>query len=481
MLGPHYRRTIIPLPLCTAISAFINMNNNHDHIRSALLTPQSSATSPPEDNHNRHAVAQQRAIAAIWSVVENSDTNDRYQSSKLAVKERQVNSLITLSGSLLAMLVQFGDAPVHEQSFDDLTQFVFEVMDAFVDKPREEAAPIAEFLFNHIQGAASTTGSPSVEQDAVLITPEEDTHDKTAAEEETATHSGSPVKKQVSRREYKPPSLNYDPTPIAKLGAWFLSNAFGPDTCAKTVVNYAPTLSEYITDVISAARTQRPIVIYALALLNRLSAYGSSIFNTFGLFLTAHMIASKMLGDEHFNNASWCTIGQRMFTLKELNEMERRVCADLGWNLDIGTDELEVFEDELCMRYDGKIDYYARTRVPTPIPDWAPVIEQAPASPPSSSPLETPFNFRARGNSYTPAPPEMPASSGYLVDSSPRWAPPSPSALRSTSSHQAEPRINSHKEVWVECGVTDYEDEGCDGNGDIEDRVVEDDEMLEVF
>ncbi|CAE6526078.1 unnamed protein product [Rhizoctonia solani] len=177
------------------------MNNNHGHIHSVLLTPQSSTTSS-SGGHNHHAATQHRAIAAIWSVIENSNTNDQLKTSKLALKERQVESLVSLSGSLLAMLIQFGDNPVHEQSIDDLTQFVFEVMDAFVDKPREEAEPIAEFLFGHIQGPTPTTGSPIVEHDATPITPEEDVNEKIEAKEETGTRLAPPVKKHVSRREY---------------------------------------------------------------------------------------------------------------------------------------------------------------------------------------------------------------------------------------------------------------------------------------
>jgi hypothetical protein len=45
------------------------------------------------------------------------------------------------------------------------------------------------------------------------------------------------------------------------------------------------------------------------------------------------MIASKMACDAPYSNRSWCVVAQNMFSLEELNEMEREMCGYLDWNL----------------------------------------------------------------------------------------------------------------------------------------------------
>ncbi len=45
------------------------------------------------------------------------------------------------------------------------------------------------------------------------------------------------------------------------------------------------------------------------------------------------MIASKVVCDDTYSNQSWCVVGQKMFNLKEVNQMEREMCGYLEWNL----------------------------------------------------------------------------------------------------------------------------------------------------
>jgi len=56
------------------------------------------------------------------------------------------------------------------------------------------------------------------------------------------------------------------------------------------------------------------------------------------------MIASKVVCDDTYSNKSWAIVGQHMFTLKEINQMEREMCGYLEWLLNIDPNELKAFE-----------------------------------------------------------------------------------------------------------------------------------------
>ncbi|KAL5631174.1 hypothetical protein ACGC1H_006870 [Rhizoctonia solani] len=452
------------------------MDSGHGLTHSVLPTPQSPTMSLHEGNQDPHADFEYRATSAIWSVLENSNTQDMLKTPVFG--DRHVKALASLSGSLLSMLVQFGDESLCEQTTLDLTKFVLDVMDACAE--REQATDLAKFLFQHIQGS---TANPPVEQEVVLITPEEEVEDRVEfkEEEQGAVMRSLPLaKKQVSRR-VNPPPLSYDPVPIAKLGARFVSDLFGTDACPETVVNYTPTLSEYICDVISTARVERSNGIYAFALLGRLSVHRrvSIPHGTFGLFITAYTIAGKMLGDNPYNNKSWCIAGQKMFTVEELNRMERKMCRDLRWGLDVDVEELKEVEEKMLEYYDDAISH-DWSPVPTPyIGSPTPVPEQGPALPSTSSSPSAAPNFQIHYDVFTPAAPRASISSDPCVhsevDSSPKWAPPSTSALHSIYSHQEEGASRNKELVWVGYDTTDYEGQEY-GEYD-EDEAMEDGEI----
>jgi hypothetical protein len=71
------------------------------------------------------------------------------------------------------------------------------------------------------------------------------------------------------------------------------------------------------------------------------------------------MIASKVLYDETYSNPSWEIVAQRMFGLKEINQMEREMCAHLQWNLNIQGDELSDFSSRIRFEHDSDADVAA--------------------------------------------------------------------------------------------------------------------------
>lgn len=59
------------------------------------------------------------------------------------------------------------------------------------------------------------------------------------------------------------------------------------------------------------------------------------------------MLASKVVCDDTYSNKSWAVVGQGMFALREINQMEREMCGYLEWQLNVPREDLEGFEAEV--------------------------------------------------------------------------------------------------------------------------------------
>ncbi|KZV77901.1 hypothetical protein EXIGLDRAFT_784613 [Exidia glandulosa HHB12029] len=62
------------------------------------------------------------------------------------------------------------------------------------------------------------------------------------------------------------------------------------------------------------------------------------------LFISAFMIASKVVCDDTYPNRSWCVVSQGMFSLEEISQMEREMCSYLEWKLNFHLAKLAEFE-----------------------------------------------------------------------------------------------------------------------------------------
>ncbi|KAJ7110746.1 hypothetical protein C8R43DRAFT_1139310 [Mycena crocata] len=60
-------------------------------------------------------------------------------------------------------------------------------------------------------------------------------------------------------------------------------------------------------------------------------------------FISALMLSAKTLGDQSYKNYNWVLIGQRMFDLLEINQMERQLLEFLDWQLVLPVRELSIF------------------------------------------------------------------------------------------------------------------------------------------
>ncbi|WFD44263.1 hypothetical protein MPSI1_002929 [Malassezia psittaci] len=113
--------------------------------------------------------------------------------------------------------------------------------------------------------------------------------------------------------------------------------------------NLAPRLALFIAYALYRTRLPMMVTYYALVLLRRLKirypvARGSSGHR---LFIAALMLASKMICDDSYNNKSWTIVGQGLFSLAEINQMERELMNYLDMHLDVNPTELACFAEEV--------------------------------------------------------------------------------------------------------------------------------------
>jgi hypothetical protein len=75
------------------------------------------------------------------------------------------------------------------------------------------------------------------------------------------------------------------------------------------------------------------------------------------------MISSKVMCDDTYSNKSWCIVAQGMFTLREINQMEREMCTYLDWELTVDEPILSNFEK--IVRQDFREDKSTYPNYPT--------------------------------------------------------------------------------------------------------------------
>lgn len=117
-----------------------------------------------------------------------------------------------------------------------------------------------------------------------------------------------------------------------------------------------PQLGEFIAYALYRTRLPVSITHQALLLLNRLktrypSARGTST-SPHRLFLSSLMLSSKISMDDTYSNKSWQIVGQGLFELKEVNQMERELFAFLGWNVVVRDEELAAWVEEVVTPYE---------------------------------------------------------------------------------------------------------------------------------
>ncbi|KAI0090749.1 hypothetical protein BDY19DRAFT_887059, partial [Irpex rosettiformis] len=186
----------------------------------------------------------------------------------------------------------------------------------------------------------------------------------------------------------------------------------------------SPRLDLFIAYALHRTRLHPSVTFAALYLLRRLKARFPAARGSSGhrLFISAFMLASKVICDDTYSNKSWSIVGQGMFALREINQMEREMCSYLEWQLNVEPTSLKEFEEKVKRDFKGPgpyPSYLMPSPAPSPMPSTTPYAPGAPTpapsfvtgrSAPSSSPPKPSVRTTAPESSYIspPASPSMP-------------------------------------------------------------------------
>ncbi|TXT11830.1 uncharacterized protein COLE_02240 [Cutaneotrichosporon oleaginosum] len=244
----------------------------------------------------------------------------------------------------------------------------------------------------------------------------------------------------------RPVDPYYGHEETALLCARFISSLFQCPNIPSATHPGAPTpsLAHFVAYALHRTRLPSVVTFAALLLLQRLktrfpAARGSSGHR---LFISAFMIASKVICDDTYSNQSWCIVGQKMFQLKEINQMEREMCGYLEWNLNVSGEDVAQFESEVRLEHGPRSSMRLSSAVPEAPLSVASIPHSAAAAAAYPSPEATPNVAAARPIRPVPTPlykrshnafpsPTSSARNPYLNVS------PQPPALASASSSLA--------------------------------------------
>nr|GAT57840.1 alternative cyclin Pcl12 [Mycena chlorophos] len=161
--------------------------------------------------------------------------------------------------------------------------------------------------------------------------------------------------KKPHARSYAPPpqaapSSKADPyyghEYIANLCARFITHLFACPPFPPQSTHSQAKLPYFIAYALHRTKLHQAVTYAALVLLQRLKARFPTARGSSGhrLFISAFMIASKVICDDTYSNKSWSIVAQGMFSLREINQMEREMCSYLDWELTVDNPILSNFE-----------------------------------------------------------------------------------------------------------------------------------------
>ncbi|KAK4687348.1 hypothetical protein P7C73_g2763, partial [Tremellales sp. Uapishka_1] len=271
-----------------------------------------------------------------------------------------------------------------------------------------------------------------------------------------------------SRPPTRPSDPYYGHEETAVLAARFITSLFACPNIPTATAPGAPTpsLAHFVAYALHRTRLPSIVTFSALLLLQRLktrfpAARGSSGHR---LFISAFMIASKVICDDTYSNQSWGIVAQKMFALKEINQMEREMCGYLEWNLNVSGEEVLDFEAKIRADHGHKT---VGSRAPSSSSEGSIIVTTPTTSYPSPEstpdpqassrpirPVPSPYKYRPTSrhvvSSAFPSPPCSPssphppyfASANSSLASSPAsedCKTPSPVAVTGPASRQSKP------------------------------------------
>jgi hypothetical protein len=120
------------------------------------------------------------------------------------------------------------------------------------------------------------------------------------------------------------------------------------------------------------------------------------------------MIASKIICDDTYSNQSWGIVAQKMFALKEINQMEREMCGYLEWNLNVQGAELADFEAKVRAEHGPRVSvpvFPVEHRPIRPVPTFRRSQVVVPSAAPSPADYHlSPPSFASANSSLASSP-----------------------------------------------------------------------------
>ncbi|KAG2063270.1 hypothetical protein BDR04DRAFT_988616, partial [Suillus decipiens] len=141
--------------------------------------------------------------------------------------------------------------------------------------------------------------------------------------------------------------------------ARFITHPFACPEYPPSPSNSQVKLPHFISYALHRMKLRTSVTFAALVLLQRLKARFPTAHGSSGhrLFVSAFMLASKVICDDTYSNKSWSIVAQGMFQLREINRMERDMCQYLEWELNVDPVTLGEFEDMVKKDFIGQGPY----------------------------------------------------------------------------------------------------------------------------
>ncbi|KAH8835553.1 hypothetical protein DL96DRAFT_64634 [Flagelloscypha sp. PMI_526] len=273
----------------------------------------------------------------------------------------------------------------------------------------------------------------------------------------------------------KPTDAFYGHEKIATLCARFITALFQCPLSPQGMPSRQLQLPYFIAYAVHRTRLHPCVTYAALVLMQRLKARFPTAKGSSGhrLFISAFMIASKVICDDTYSNRSWSIVAQGLFSLREMNQMERELCSYLDWELTVAdpilTDFTNRVEQDFGPHATEPYPVYSLQMVSTRVvatpasasngnPDSAGVEQSTSSSP---IPMFTTSRNPTPVKSNSPSPPAKKRRGSFapkpvnLPETSDAGTPPHSYSLTSTPSSSPSPSTPvDAEEIHVE--VSDY-------------------------
>ena len=221
-------------------------------------------------------------------------------------------------------------------------------------------------------------------------------------------------------------SIAAHPTNTACLCTSFITRLIACPEHPPTSSGSNTKLPYFIAYALHRTKLHSSVTSVALVLLQYLKARLPTARGSSGhhLFLSAFMIASKVMCGDTYSNKSWLIVGQGMFQLREISKMEHEICQCLNWELNVEPGTLKGFEDMVHKDFAGPgpyPTYVLQTILKLAVTATDPVLAVAPNN--STSPLvpdtthrqDPPLRPQSHHHQNPAPPPLLLASSALMV------------------------------------------------------------------